>query len=69
MTTRVFTRTGRVAHLRRDYHSMLGTIDALCGLAPLPWDGGWYGTGSQAEYDRADSLPTCKRCQRIEEAR
>lgn len=43
---------------------------ALCGVQPrersrwrvkqqLP---GWYGTGTQDEYERVETLPECKRC-------
>ncbi len=34
---------------------------ALCGTR-VPYSAYWRGTGSQAEYERAASLPECKRC-------
>ncbi len=39
---------------------------ATCGTGPV-WfaPDGWYGTGTQAEYEHAASLPQCKRCLRI----
>lgn len=46
---------GGVAHLAIDTSS-----DAVCGVErPLA---GWYGTGSQDEYDFAAALPTCAQC-------
>jgi hypothetical protein len=33
---------------------------ALCGTLPAP--GGWWGTGSQGEHDKAASLPLCQHC-------
>lgn len=36
---------------------------ALCGVGPA-WSAayGWFGTGTQTEYDRVEALPKCKRC-------
>jgi hypothetical protein len=39
----------------------VGAIRAVCSLQPLFSDA-WLGTGSQAEYDRADMLTNCARC-------
>jgi hypothetical protein len=36
---------------------------AVCGL--YPWTTGWWGTGSQEEYDRAANLPLCQRCAQL----
>lgn len=36
---------------------------ALCGRSPSWFDpAGWLGTGSQSEYERAESLPKCRTC-------
>jgi len=56
--TRLFAPSGRVAHLRPPF----GLADVLCGR-PEP-EGGWLGTGNQAEHDRAAGLPACRRCGR-----
>jgi len=61
---RRYTRYGRVAHLLDplEYSERTGTAAVLCGL----WEWyvhSWLGTGSQAEYERAASLPVCKNCQ------
>jgi hypothetical protein len=58
--TRVYTRRGKVAHLKAPF----GTIAngrTLCPVMPS-WPDEWLGTGSQAEYDLAASLPLCKAC-------
>lgn len=34
---------------------------AVCATSPA-WFMGWYGTGSQEEYDRNDTLRECKKC-------
>lgn len=35
-----------------------------CGIGPDPLGAhpDWYGTGNQAEYERAAQLPRCRRC-------
>jgi len=56
--TRVYRRTGRTAHIRE-------LIYAAHEHAPAAWgsrDEGWLGTGSQEEYDKAETLPSCARC-------
>lgn len=36
---------------------------ALCGMGPQWFEPhGWRGTGTQDEYERAASLPLCRRC-------
>lgn len=68
---RLYLYQGSVAHMvnsdgltTRRAHSRI----ALCGMAPdYPWT--WYGTGTQAEYEKAAVLPTCRRCVAVEEQR
>jgi len=59
--TRVYTFTGRRAHLLHVGDGANGHGRALCGFSPA-WHYEWHGTGSQAEYERAAELPTCKYC-------
>ena len=35
---------------------------AACGVGPVWYAPDWYGTGTQAEYERVAALPPCKRC-------
>lgn len=56
-------------YLRRGKHLHLvlsGTsthCGAACGAMPSWAPGeGWLGTGNQEEYERAATLPKCKRC-------
>jgi hypothetical protein len=57
--TRVYLPRGRVAHLRRPW-----SPGVMCPSVPgTPGPGEWLGTGSQGEYDKAASLPLCRRCQ------
>lgn len=55
--TRVYRRADRTAHIRE-------LIRIAHPDAPATWDEseGWYGTGSQQEYDRAKTLPSCAQC-------
>ena len=54
--TRVYRRNAREAHIQE-------VIYSAHVRAPRSWDeGGWYGTGSQEEYDRAQALPLCPKC-------
>lgn len=39
----------------------VGRECAECGMGPALFDD-WHGTGTQAEYERAASLPKCRRC-------
>jgi hypothetical protein len=51
---------GRVVHALDRVGDRL-SIMAVCGTAP--WGAAyWMGTGSQAEYVKAERLPYCKRC-------
>lgn len=52
---------GAVRHLLADGFA----VTAVCGIAPY-LAGSWYwrGTGSQVEYETAESLPDCKLCLR-----
>ncbi len=58
--TRVYTRTGRVAHLLSPV-STIRNGRTLCPVVP-EWFTEWHGTGSQREIETAASLPLCKRC-------
>jgi hypothetical protein len=60
---RYTSRRAKVAHLFDPIeHAGLVSV-ALCGL--WAWhEHLWRGTGSQDEYERAASLPTCKNCAR-----
>lgn len=61
--TRVYLPGGQVAHLRVAGFSVVG-----CDMArtdprlPFAVDERWLGAGSQAEYDTAAALPTCRAC-------
>jgi len=61
--TRVYTRTGKRAHLLHPHVSPNSPGDALCGTGPEWWDA-WRGTGSQREHETAASMPLCKYCQK-----
>lgn len=54
-TQRHYTPKGKVAHL-----STQGTV-TLCGLW---YPEGLWGTGSQDEYEKAETLHPCKPCAR-----
>lgn len=57
----VYLPFGKVAHFAR--WSTMGGVDksGLCHAHPRwPWT--WYGTGNQAEIDKAESLPLCSHC-------
>lgn len=40
---------------------------AICGTGPAWYAAvyGWYGTGTQTEYETAAALPRCRRCVRV----
>ena len=60
--TRVYTRTGKVAHLMSPVQSIRnGSV--LCNRILPEWFTEWHGTGSQGEIELAASLPLCKRCE------
>lgn len=54
-----YTRAGRVRHLVHEAQQW-----TVCDRDADPFGGGWYGTGSQAEYERCAELPPCKKCLR-----
>lgn len=55
--------TAPTAHLLPEQHSPNSSMPALCGATPQSFrDPFWFGTGTQAEYDRADALPVCENC-------
>jgi len=56
--TLVYTFTGTRAHISVSNYLHRSTI---CGFVPM-WGYEFLGAGSQAEYERAASLPVCKRC-------
>lgn len=56
--TRVYTFTGKVAHLLPIGDSPNYDHVVLCGREA----GTWLGTGSQAEHKKATELPTCRFC-------
>jgi len=61
LCARVYTRTGRKAHLLPPFASPNTCLTALCGLCPEYFET-WRGTGSQAETEHAASLPVCRYC-------
>jgi hypothetical protein len=62
--TRVYLRSGRVAHLLDESSSPnVGTDEALCGIWAGFGSAVWLGTGTQDEHERAAELPLCSRCE------
>ena len=61
--TRVYTRTGKKAHLLKPLASPNTYLTALCGTGP-EWFEAWRGTGTQDEHETAASLPLCKYCEK-----
>lgn len=60
----VFTEGGTVAHvLPWNGSPNEAASHALCGRSG--WPVGWYGTGTQDEYERARSLRLCVRCHAV----
>ena len=57
--TLIYSRHGTVAHVK-DFG---GLNNPMCPLRLFWYE--WLGTGSQDEYDKAASLPLCKRCARF----
>lgn len=56
------TKQAYARHALSRVGGKLATI-ALCGVSPLWYSpDGWFGTGSQAEYERRATLPACRRC-------
>jgi hypothetical protein len=62
--TRVYTYTGRVAHLMPLHEHSVSYGVALCPVRPR-WPDQWRGTGSQQEIELAASLPPCSRCKAL----
>lgn len=64
--TRVYTTrrvsSGSRAHLIDPMHSANSHDPAVCGMLPTNFGLGWFGTGSQVEYEIAVALPVCARC-------
>lgn len=54
-----YTPRGRVLHKLVDADS----YESLCGVkVDNPWM--WHGTGTHEEYERAEQLPRCTRCEK-----
>jgi hypothetical protein len=56
---------GTVVHIIGLTGSWPLSFVALCGVSPDVFafgESGWYGTGSQVEYECAALLPVCRRC-------
>lgn len=58
--TRVYMTGSAVAHLLPWSASANDSGESLCGRSP--WPGYWFGTGSQDEYEKANTLPLCMGC-------
>lgn len=59
--TRVYTDGGTVAHLLQPWDSPNDSgMEALCGRSA--WPGYFHGTGSQEEYEKAETLTLCVTC-------
>lgn len=58
--TRVYRPKGAYAHLVPEGQDPSGYLIVMCRLGGK----GWLGTGSQAEYEHAASLPVCGGCER-----
>ena len=64
--TRVYRKGDRYAHLRADGADFIA-CDPPDGTGPLYDAGTWYGTGSQAEHEKAAAKPLCPACFRVRE--
>lgn len=60
--TRVYMAHAATAHLISPDESVSDVPRALCKIRPY-LGRSWFGTGSQAEYDKAAALPLCPRCE------
>jgi hypothetical protein len=56
----LYLKNGRVTHALSTFTG--SRFSAECGIAG--W-AGWYGTGSQDEYDRVAELPQCQNCVKV----
>jgi hypothetical protein len=60
---RVYTPVGKVAHLISVNDWANHSIPHTAGCGWWAWGKEyWRGTGSQDEYEKAKSLPVCRRC-------
>lgn len=61
--TRVYRPTGRTTHhLLPPGDTASSGVETLCGIRNS-LGRTWLGTGGQEEYEKAASLPVCKRCE------
>ncbi|HYJ33800.1 MAG TPA: hypothetical protein VE326_11325 [Candidatus Binatia bacterium] len=59
-----YLETGMIAHaLAAGAHGGLNRV-AACGMFPRGYWSEWLGGGSQREYERAATMPKCRRCMR-----
>lgn len=63
LCARVYTRTGRKAHLLAPMMPPNTRGSALCGTGP-EWFEAWRGSGSQDETEHVASLPLCRYCEK-----
>lgn len=61
--TLVYLEGGTRTHLLDDLLSPNEPNSVLCGRTPF-WPSLWLGTGTQDEYERAETLPVCAGCTR-----
>lgn len=54
----VYLRRGHFAHIKL----YVSAFDSYCGLDGAGREGGWRGTGTQDEHDRAAALTLCPKC-------
>jgi hypothetical protein len=56
----------RYTYMGERTHFLVASYDrvARCGVSVIN-SSEWFGTGSQEEYDKAASLPKCKKCLRL----
>jgi len=59
----VYTEGGTKTHILKPQASPNAYSDALCGRSS--WPQYWFGTGSQAEWERARSQELCTSCMAI----
>ncbi len=69
--TLCYLPSGSVTHLFWDHKgSIQSGRQALCGVAPQWFDPrGWWGTGSQAEIDKALERRLCRACRKLHDQR
>lgn len=59
--TRVYMTSAKTAHLVFPDTTPSAAPRALCQIRPY-MGRSWFGTGDQAEYEKASALPLCARC-------